>query len=104
MSRTDAGTVQLKVSVGDRDLDDTYSVPATTLIFGCAEVGLKVQEQLLSQEWSDGAEAQLDDSSNVVDAQGHTDEGPSQLVNRNISNDMVSQEALYKHSLHGFPL
>ncbi|OAG11808.1 uncharacterized protein CC84DRAFT_54969 [Paraphaeosphaeria sporulosa] len=83
-----AGTVHLKVSVSDREFDDTYPVPATALIFGCAEVGLKIQEKLLSQQWIDGAGAQPHDP--LVDAQGHVDEGLSQLVNGDISEETIS--------------
>ncbi|KAL5384383.1 hypothetical protein PMIN02_009255 [Paraphaeosphaeria minitans] len=88
---TIAGTVQLKVSVGDRDLDDTYPVPAIALIFGCAEVGLKIQEKLLSKEWIDGAGAHSREPS--VEAQSHVDEGPSQLVNGDVPEETVSEEA-----------
>ncbi|KAF2439666.1 hypothetical protein P171DRAFT_127389 [Karstenula rhodostoma CBS 690.94] len=91
---TDAGTVQLKVSVGDRDLDGTYPVSATALVFGCAEVGLKIQEKLLSQEWIDGAECRSDHHSDAVGMQYHTDEDPSQLVNGKIANETISWDKI----------
>lgn len=76
MGRTNAGEVQLKVSVGDRDLDETYSVSASALVVGFAEVGAKVLEKLLSPERTNGAESQPDTQSNSVVHHG-TDEIPS---------------------------
>ncbi|KAF9728904.1 hypothetical protein PMIN01_13284 [Paraphaeosphaeria minitans] len=97
---TIAGTVQLKVSVGDRDLDDTYPVPAIALIFGCAEVGLKIQEKLLSKEWIDGAGAHSREPS--VEAQSHVDEGPSQLVNGDVPEETISWKKFRSEALPSY--
>lgn len=99
-----AGPVQLKVSVGERDLGHAFTVLATDLIFACANVGLEIQSTLLSQEWIDGEHAQVDHLSDAVDALSN-DEMSSQLFDRKIAdNETVSGEKLREQSIHGFYL